>query len=453
MKNFKIFIFFILISILSIILPISGDEAYYFNCSKHFDWSYFDQPPLVIWLVKFFNIFLNQKISIRIPSIIFTLLVYLLLKKWLKEKGENLFLIFSSAPLIFFGSFYLSTDRALSFFYLWETYILLKINKENKNYFWFLLGVAFGFGFLSKFPMVLILPLVFYISYKKGNLFQFFIFSITSFFISLPVFIYAYQNNWANIVFQIYERHKDTSNIIKVLLNLWLPNLILIGPLFFIKGIYEAIKNYNKNLILFFSGAIPIVFFTIAGIKNLGAPHWLSLGFLPLAILQIDKWEKREIKISVYINTFITIIFLIILIFPCFFFKFNPSIFKNFIDFNLLKEEVLKEKKEEEEILISNSYSIVALLNYHLKGKDKVYLFNINKGIHGLSYLYWQKKLNFDKDKFLLISSKKIKETILKDYFEEYNLKIININYKNISRKFYFYQCIKIKDKSPFYPF
>ncbi len=452
MKDFKIIIFFILIFFLSIILPISGDEAYYFDCSKHLDWSFFDQPPLVIWLVKFFNIFLNNKISIRIPSIIFTFFVYLLFKKWLKEKGKSLFLIFSSAPLIFFGSFYLSTDRPLSFFYLWATYILLRIDKENKNYFWFLLGLAFGFGFLSKFPMVLILPLVFYMSYKKGNLFQFLIFSITSFLISLPVFIYAYQNNWANITFQIYERHKDTSNILKVLLNLWLPNLILIGPSFFIKGIYEAIKNYKKNLILFFSGAVPIVFFTIAGIKNPGAPHWLSLGFLPLSILQIDNWKKREIKISVYINTFITIIFLIILIFPNLFFKFNPSIFKNFIDFNLLKEEVLKEKKSGE-ILISNSYSIVALLNYHLKEKNEFYLFNINKGIHGLSYLYWQKKLNFDKEKFLLISSKKIKETTLKDYFEDYDLKIININYRNISRKFYLYHLIKIKDKSPFYPF
>jgi len=451
MKDFKVLIFFILIFLLSIFLPVSGDEAYYLDCSHHLDWSYFDQPPLVIWLVKFFNLFLNSKMSIRIPSIIFTFFVFLLLKKWLKEKGKNLFLIFSTAPLIFFGSFYLSTDRALSFFYLLATYILLKINEENKTFLWFLEGIAFGFGFLSKFPMVLILPLVFYIFYKKGNLFQFFVFSITSFLISLPVFIYAYQNGWANITFQLFERHKEESNFLKVILHLWLPNLILMGPLFFFKGIFEAIKNYKKNLILFFSGAIPIVFFTIAGVKNPGAPHWLSLGLLPLSVLQIDRWKKKEIKISVLINIFITIIFLIILIFPSHFFKFSPSIFKNFIDFNLLKEEVLKEKRDGE-ILISPSYSIVALLNYHLKGEYEVYLFNINKGIHGLSYLYWQKKLNFNMEKFLFISNKKINEKKLKNYFKEINLKVINIKYKNISSEFYLYHCIGIKDKSPFYP-
>ena len=35
--------------VLAAVLPLSGDEAYYWDCSRHLDWSYFDQPPLVIW--------------------------------------------------------------------------------------------------------------------------------------------------------------------------------------------------------------------------------------------------------------------------------------------------------------------------------------------------------------------------------------------------------------------
>ena len=29
-------------------LPVSGDEAYYWDCSRHAEWSSFDQPKLVI---------------------------------------------------------------------------------------------------------------------------------------------------------------------------------------------------------------------------------------------------------------------------------------------------------------------------------------------------------------------------------------------------------------------
>jgi hypothetical protein len=34
---------------IAVATPVSGDEAYYWDCSRHLDWSYFDQPPLVIW--------------------------------------------------------------------------------------------------------------------------------------------------------------------------------------------------------------------------------------------------------------------------------------------------------------------------------------------------------------------------------------------------------------------
>lgn len=450
----KIFLFtlFAILIILAEILPISGDEAYYWNCSKNFDWAYFDQPPLIIWSSGLFSLFYKSNLSVRFPSLIFTFLTFLLLYKWLKNDCIGLFLLTSSAPILFFGSFYLSTDKPLSFFYLWSTYILLKINEKNSIYLWFLLGISFGLGFLSKFPMVLILPIIFYIAYKKANLFQFFIFSVMSLVITSPVLIYAFQNDWANITFQILERHKENSNLFKMILHLWVPNLILIGPLFFLKGIYEIIRNWKKNLILFFSGIIPILFFTIAGFKNPGAPHWILLGFYSLSILQMKNWNKKELKISFFINIFIIIIFLLVLSFPNLFYKLKPSIFGNFLDFKILKEEIFKEKLKDE-VLISPSYTIVSLLNYHSGKKDLVYLFNINRGIHGLSFLYWQKNLEFIKENYLLISNKKLREKILEKYFEKVEMKILKLQNKGISKEFYLYHCKKIKTRAPFYPY
>ena len=33
-------------------LPLLGDEAYYWAWSRQLDWSYFDHPPMIAWMIK-----------------------------------------------------------------------------------------------------------------------------------------------------------------------------------------------------------------------------------------------------------------------------------------------------------------------------------------------------------------------------------------------------------------
>ena len=53
----------------SALFPLSGDEAYYWDCSRHLDWSYFDQPPLVIWAMVPFRAVLGESaLAVRAPA-------------------------------------------------------------------------------------------------------------------------------------------------------------------------------------------------------------------------------------------------------------------------------------------------------------------------------------------------------------------------------------------------
>ena len=67
-------------SILAVLTPVSGDEMYYWDCARHPDWSYFDQPPAVIWSVIPFRLLLGDvRLAVRAPAILASLLLGLFL--------------------------------------------------------------------------------------------------------------------------------------------------------------------------------------------------------------------------------------------------------------------------------------------------------------------------------------------------------------------------------------
>ena len=57
--------------VLAALLPISGDEAYYWDCSRHPEWSTFDQPSLVIWsMIPFRAVLGESRVAVRGPAIL-----------------------------------------------------------------------------------------------------------------------------------------------------------------------------------------------------------------------------------------------------------------------------------------------------------------------------------------------------------------------------------------------
>ena len=104
----------------STLFPLSGDEAYYWDCSRHLDWSYFDQPPLVIWAMIPFRALLGETaLAVRAPAILASLLLALFLIPLVRRLGgtyrETLwaYLLLQIMPVYFLASSYASTDVAM----------------------------------------------------------------------------------------------------------------------------------------------------------------------------------------------------------------------------------------------------------------------------------------------------------------------------------------------------
>ncbi|HMM61375.1 MAG TPA: glycosyl transferase, partial [Candidatus Rifleibacterium sp.] len=56
---------------LSLYLDLTPDESYYWELSRRLDWSYFDHPPLVAWLIALFRMLPGEsQIEVRLISIL-----------------------------------------------------------------------------------------------------------------------------------------------------------------------------------------------------------------------------------------------------------------------------------------------------------------------------------------------------------------------------------------------
>src|SRR3989344_2512915 len=80
---------------------LAHDEAYYWLYSKHLDWGYFDHPPFVGVVIRFFSFLPHSELAVRIGFIVLQFLSLQLLFS-LTANFLIAFLLFFSFPLASF---------------------------------------------------------------------------------------------------------------------------------------------------------------------------------------------------------------------------------------------------------------------------------------------------------------------------------------------------------------
>ncbi|HHQ48622.1 MAG TPA: hypothetical protein ENK19_07030, partial [Acidobacteria bacterium] len=227
--------------VLAVSLPLSGDEAYYWDCSRHLDWSYFDQPPLVIWaMVPFRWVFGETRLAVRAPALLASLLAGLFLLGLIRRLGGGereaawAYLALHGMPLFFVGAFYTSTDIAMATAYLGATWAAVAL-AQGERWAWWGFGLATGLGFLAKFPVVLVLPALVPALWNRATRRQLatptpWLAGMMSFLLTSPVWIWGARHRWDNITFQLEGRHQVHSIGLHYVLEFLGANLLLATP-------------------------------------------------------------------------------------------------------------------------------------------------------------------------------------------------------------------------------
>jgi len=419
--------------VIAVSTPVSGDEAYYWDCSRHLDWSYFDQPPLVIWaMIPFREILGETNLAVRAPAILASLLIALSLLPIVRRLGGGhreagiAYLLLHATPLVLLGSSYASTDIAMIAAYTLATWAAMAVADGDIRGWWGF-GLAIGLGFLAKFPMVLALAVILAaVIWGKGKRHLRsatpYLAAILAFACTAPVWIWATQHNWVNIAFQLEGRHQSADFTLKYFGEYLGANLLLLSPTFAIAlgAAWWIARKRNEPAwrVALVSAITPLAFFGLLALRSRMSPHWGAPGLVVATamLVTLSFRFKRGLVISgVIFGLALSATVLSIVAFPEKLLEIQWSysgrpgrVSTSSAAAIIGNEEIAREvteRLEPGEIMASSSYTNTHLLGFLSGGALETRLANVNNGLHGLASLYWHAPEKLVGRNFLFIAN------------------------------------------------
>lgn len=143
------------------------DEAQYWDWSTAPAWGYYSKPPMLAWLIALSTALLgDSEFAVRAPSLVLyplgAILLYFTTRRllaWqpsLHAPAAPLWtaLAYATLPVVALGSWLITTDAALLFFWSAALWALVRAVDLDRWRDWLLLGTLVGLGLLSKYTMV-----------------------------------------------------------------------------------------------------------------------------------------------------------------------------------------------------------------------------------------------------------------------------------------------------------
>ena len=222
-QSYYILIFLILLYLFRLFLigflQLVPDEAHYWYWAKYLQWSYYDHPPMVAWLMALVTwIGGDTEFFVRLGGFLCTVMTDFLLYgtvKTLYPKQHNLpweALFVSNLTLLHAGGSIVQTpDTPQLLFWALALYSGAKVVMGGKARWWYVIGVGFGLGLLSKYSMVLLVPCLFaflllsrphrHWLYRKEP----YLAALLGLLIFSPVVWWNWQHHWVSFTFQLNQ--------------------------------------------------------------------------------------------------------------------------------------------------------------------------------------------------------------------------------------------------------
>ncbi len=299
-------------------IPLINDEAYTLTISRYFSLSYFDHPPLMMWVSYFLHLFEIVSLNtFRIPFIAFGLLTSFFLYKitskiYSNRAGTVSAILYFVSPFFFFsGGLFIVPDACLNFSVAGATYIAMRLIFDNEDniYLWVSLGLLLSMAFLSKYQAYLFGITLFmaFVIWRKSAFFtkNFYISLLISLLGLVPVFLWNMEHNFDSFNFH-GNRSSFNFNLFHIFNSIF-AQLFLLLPTTGFLIIMSLVKNkkiftVDESFLIFLSLPTVIIFNIFILFSDNSFSHWSMVGWMLLIPLASNHLlEMKSFKLHLII--------------------------------------------------------------------------------------------------------------------------------------------------------
>lgn len=303
------------------LVGLGNDEVYYHTYALYPDWSHFDHPPMVGWVIQFFSLgfFMKSAFFMRLgPIILSALNTWLIYELGALIKNEKTGWY---AALLYTASLYTSIiagvfimpDAPQVFFWIISLYLMMEILPDkdmvapNRRRF-LILGLMIGLGMLSKYTSVFLwLGIFLYLIFYNRNWFKswhLYASGLISILVFSPVLIWNYAHHFISFTFhsdrvEIGAQSIRFDFIATEILGQFLYQNPVVFILVWVAVIYGLrhhsffVEKRKFHFLLFQS--LPLIFvFLFFSLFRKTLPHWTGPAYISLILIAATFLSRKS---------------------------------------------------------------------------------------------------------------------------------------------------------------
>lgn len=368
--------------VLALLLPITGDEAYFVVWAKQLAGGYYDHPPAVSWLIApFWNLFGNNALAVRFSSIalvpIAMILAYdLMLRLGLDvRRAYTATLIVALQPLLWL-SFLITTDTPLYLSGIFFVYCVVRyIHTPGPM---LLLGAVATMmvAVQSKYFFVFLCLSYFVATVLVNKAHGWKLFAAVTAGAVVSGALHLWWNAehcYPTILFNFINRQQVNDHWPDTMISFWLMFLWIAIPLlhrstlalFRASDATPQVRAASRTLLVFW--LLPFAAFLLIAIGRLVGLHYIVplvlCFFLWLGVRASDKVLGSVLKLSIWSSAVHLACIVALVLLPFSFWESNR--FYRGIVTHFKTAEILKQFDQGDAVVAAVNYSIGAVLEFH----------------------------------------------------------------------------------------
>lgn len=309
-------------------IDLAPDEAYYWDWSRHLSLGYYDQGPLIAYLIRLTTaLFGTNEFGVRIGVCLLTAAtlycVYRLACLLFSARtGFITLVVLALCPLVTVGSEIATYDPPLVFFwalallYLTVALFFSPLYSQEQRRAWFGAGVAFGLGLLSKHTMLLLpFSLLLYFLVTPPHRFwlkrwePYAAFGVMLL-LYTGVLWWNAHHHWWTFMHLFFLVHHHGGNPLHRLGDFLGSQALLVGPVLFIGCLWAGIASLQPEMppaqrFLAIMGLPSILFFCLLALKTKVQANWAPFVYPSLSLLWVGRLLNHKPPLSSRTTTLI----------------------------------------------------------------------------------------------------------------------------------------------------